>query len=137
MGIKLTPMSMMSPTIILTLAIADSIHVLVTLFREMRQGASKRDAIVESLRVNFGPVFLTSLTTVIGFMSLNFSDAPPFHDLGRITAMGVTAAWIYSILFLPAPWSRSCPCGSSRARILPLGPWTASPRSSFPGAGWC
>lgn len=101
-GIKLTPMSMMAPTIILTLAIADSIHVLVTLFKEMRQGASKHDAIVESIRVNFGPVFLTSLTTVIGFMSLNFSDAPPFHDLGRITAMGVTAAWIYSILFLPA-----------------------------------
>jgi len=102
LGILLTPPSVTAPTIILTLAIADSIHVLVTMFHEMRRGASKREALVESLRVNFHPVFLTSLTTTIGFLSLNFSDAPPFRDLGNITAMGVIAAWFYSIMFLPA-----------------------------------
>ena len=102
LGILLTPPSVTAPTIILTLAIADSIHVLVTMFHEMRHGASKRDAIIESLRINFHPVFLTSLTTAIGFLSLNFSDAPPFRDLGNITAMGVIAAWVYSIVFLPA-----------------------------------
>lgn len=101
-GILLTPPSSTAPTIILTIAIADSVHILITMLHEMRQGSSKRDAIIESLRVNFSPVFLTSITTVIGFMSLNFSDAPPFQDLGNITAMGVIAAWAYSIFFLPA-----------------------------------
>lgn len=101
-GILLTPPSSTAPTIILTIAIADSVHILITMLHEMRQGTSKRDAIVESLRVNFTPIFLTSITTMIGFMSLNFSDAPPFRDLGNITAMGVGAAWLYSILFLPA-----------------------------------
>jgi predicted RND superfamily exporter protein len=101
-GIQLTPPSSVAPTVILTLAIADSIHLLVTMLKEMRAGATKRDAIVESIRINFQPVFLTSLTTVIGFMSLNFSDSPPFHDLGNITATGVVAAWFYSIVFLPA-----------------------------------
>jgi predicted RND superfamily exporter protein len=100
--IKLTPISLTAPTIILTIAIADSIHLLVTLFKEIRHGATKNEAIIESLRINFGPVFLTSLTTVIGFLSLNFSDAPPFNHLGNITATGVTAAWLYSIFFLPA-----------------------------------
>jgi predicted RND superfamily exporter protein len=56
----------------------------------------------ESLRINFSPVFLTSITTAIGFMSLNFSDAPPFHDLGNISALGVMFAWFYSITLLPA-----------------------------------
>ncbi|WP_193371619.1 efflux RND transporter permease subunit [Pelagibius marinus] len=102
LGIQLTPPSSTAPTIILTLAVADSIHLLVTLLHAMGQGADKRAAIVESLRVNFSPVFLTSLTTAIGFLSLNFSDAPPFRDLGNMTAMGVTAAWIYSVTFLPA-----------------------------------
>ncbi|NIA70400.1 MMPL family transporter [Pelagibius litoralis] len=102
LGINLTPPSSTAPTIILTLAVADSIHLLVTLLHAMRQGASKREAIIESLRVNFNPIFLTSLTTAIGFLSLNFSDAPPFRDLGNITAMGVIAAWIYSVSFLPA-----------------------------------
>jgi len=102
LGIMLTPPSVTAPTIILTLAIADSIHILVTMLQLMRRGADQRTALVESLKVNFEPVFLTSLTTLIGFLSLNFSDAPPFRDLGNITAIGVAAAWVYSIAFLPA-----------------------------------
>ena len=101
-GVLLTPPSATAPTIILTVAVADSIHILISMLREMRLGATKREAIIESLRVNFAPVLLTSLTTIIGFMSLNFSDSPPFQDLGNITAVGVGAAWFYSIVFLPA-----------------------------------
>ncbi|MCP4231452.1 MAG: MMPL family transporter, partial [bacterium] len=56
----------------------------------------------ESLRINMQPVFLTSITTVIGFLSMNFSDSPPYHDLGNIVAIGVTAAFIYSVALLPA-----------------------------------
>lgn len=102
LGINLTPPSAIAPTIILTLAIADSIHILITMLGSMRKGMPKHEAIIESLRVNFAPVFLTSITTAIGFLSLNFSDAPPFRDLGNISAMGVMAAWLYSILLLPA-----------------------------------
>ncbi|MCH7948405.1 MAG: MMPL family transporter [candidate division Zixibacteria bacterium] len=101
-GMQLTPTSAQAPTMIMTLAVADSIHILVTMLQEMRSGRSRKDAIIESLRVNFAPVFLTSLTTVIGFLSLNFSDSPPYRDLGNITAMGVTAAFLLSISFLPA-----------------------------------
>ena len=101
-GIQLTPPTASTPTVILTLAVADSIHVLLTLFHAMRQGRDKRTAIIESLRINGQPVFLTSFTTVIGFLSLNFSEVPPFRDLGNLVAIGVAAAWVYSILFLPA-----------------------------------
>jgi predicted RND superfamily exporter protein len=101
-GIQLTPVSANAPTIILTLAVADSIHLLVTLFHEMRLGKSKREAIIETLRVNHQPVFITSLTTAIGFLSLNFGDSPPFWHLGNIVSMGVMAAYVYSVFFLPA-----------------------------------
>ncbi|MDX8397266.1 MAG: MMPL family transporter [Mariprofundaceae bacterium] len=101
-GIKLTPPSSAATTIILTLAVADSIHIIVSMMASMRKGLEKRLAIIESVRVNFMPVFLTSITTAIGFLSMNASDSPPFHDLGNITAMGVMAAFIFSISFLPA-----------------------------------
>ncbi len=101
-GVLLTPPSATAPTIIMTLAIADSVHLLVTMFNEMRHGRGKYDAIVESIRVNMQPVFLTSVTTAIGFLSMNFSDAPPFRDLGNITAAGVMAAFVYSVITLPA-----------------------------------
>ena len=100
--VGLTPPSAQAPIIIMTLAIADSIHILVTMLKEMKGGREKYDAIVESIRVNMTPVFLTSLSTVIGFLTLNFSDVPPFNHLGNITAVGVVAAFALSVTFLPA-----------------------------------
>ena len=101
MGIGLTPPSASAPTIITTLAVADSIHLLVVMLNRMRDGYDKRESLLYSLRVNAKPIFLTSVTTALGFLSLNFSDSPPFHDLGNITAFGVMAAWVYAVVLLP------------------------------------
>ena len=101
-GITLTPPSATAPIIITTLAVADSIHILITVLMEMRKGASRHLALQRAMVVNFQPVLLTSVTTAIGFATLNFSDAPPFNDLGTITAIGVMAAWGFSITLLPA-----------------------------------
>jgi len=101
-GVKLTPISMSAPIVILTLAVADSIHILLALRGLMRDGMAKREALVEAVRVNFLAVTITSLTTIVGFLALNFSDAPPYWHLGNITAVGVGAAWVYSVTLLPA-----------------------------------
>jgi len=102
MRFEVTPPLATAPTIILTLAVADAVHLFVTMLNEMRGGRSKADAIVESLRVNFQPIFLTSLTTAIGFLSMNFSDAPPFRDMGNIAAAGVAFAFVLSVTLVPA-----------------------------------
>ena len=102
MGVFLDPTSASAPTIILTLAVADSVHILVSLLQSMREGNPKLDALVEAMRVNVKPVFLTTLTTVVGFMTLNFSDSPPFRLLGNLTSLGVIFAWISSMTLLPA-----------------------------------
>ena len=104
-GVKLTPISITAPTIVLTLAIADSIHILVTQLGLMRDGMAKIESIKESIRINALAVTITSITTIVGFLALNFSDAPPFHDLGNITAVGIAVAWAISLAFLPAVMS--------------------------------
>lgn len=101
-GITLSAPSGTAPTIILTIAIADSIHILVTMLVYLHQGMPKREAMLESMRLNLEPVFLTSVTTAIGFFCLNFSDSPPFWDLGNIAAMGCLAALVLSLTLLPA-----------------------------------
>ncbi|MFC3120079.1 efflux RND transporter permease subunit [Agaribacter flavus] len=101
-GMYLTGPSSSAPTMILTLAVADCIHILTSMFYEMRKGATKQDAIKRSLALNFQPIFLTSLTTAIGFLSMNFSDSPPFHDLGNLVALGVMLAFVFSITLFPA-----------------------------------
>ncbi len=102
LGIQLTPPLGSAPSIILTLAVANCVHILVSLMHYMNGGMEKHDALVESLRVNFSPIAITSVTTAIGFLSMNFSDAPPFRDLGNVVAMGMIGAWLFSCIFLPA-----------------------------------
>lgn len=102
LGWKLTPPSSAAPTIILTMAVADAVHLLVTYLHNIRLGQEKRAAMADSLRVNLQPIFITSLTTAIGFLTMNFSDVPPFHDLGNVVAIGVMAAFVLSITTLPA-----------------------------------
>jgi len=101
-GFYLTGPSASTPTMVMTLAVADCIHILTSQFYEMRRGVEKREAILTSLRINFQPIFLTSITTAIGFLSLNFSDAPPFNDLGNMVATGVMLAFLLSITLFPA-----------------------------------
>ena len=123
MGMKLTPPSAAAPTIILTLAIADSIHVLVTFIHNLRNGMEKQHAIIDSIKQNLMPVFVTSVTTIIGFLSMNFSDVPPFHDLGNITAVGMALAFLFSVTTLPAMVSL-LPVGVQK--IIPGGKTTSS-----------
>lgn len=101
-GAYLSPISITAPTVIMTLAVADSVHILVSMLTLMRKGRSKEEALRESLRSNFLPISITSVTTIIGFLALNFSDSPPFNHLGNITAIGIAAAWLFSIVLLPA-----------------------------------
>jgi len=102
LGFYLTGPSSSAPTMILTLAVADCIHILTTMFYEMRQGGDKKSAIAKSIKINFQPIFLTSITTAVGFLSMNFSDSPPFRDLGNLVAMGVMLAFVFSITLFPA-----------------------------------
>lgn len=101
-GFPITPPSATAPTIILTVAIANCVHILVTFLQSMRSGMDKNASLVESLRINLQPVFLASLTTAIGFLMMNFSDVPPFRHLGNFVAMGVLYSFVLSVTFLPA-----------------------------------
>ena len=102
LGIALTPPSFSAIMIIPTMSIAHSVHILMNFIIAIHHGESRHEAMIHSLRINMQPVFLTTVTTAIGFLSMNFSDAPPFRDLGNIVAMGVVIAYLLSISFLPA-----------------------------------
>lgn len=102
LGIRLSPPTTSVPVVIMTLAVADCVHILSNFLQGFFKHGNRHAAMLESLRINLTPVFLTTFTTAVGFMSLNFSDAPPFRDLGNMSAMGVTIAFFLSITLLPA-----------------------------------
>ncbi|MFT4583986.1 MAG: putative RND superfamily exporter protein [Gammaproteobacteria bacterium] len=104
-GFPLTGMSASAPIIILTVAVANCVHVLVSFVHGLRKGETKAEAMDESLRINLQPVFLASATTAIGFTSMNFSVVPPFQYLGNIVCMGVLFSFVLTVTFLPAVMS--------------------------------
>ena len=101
-GEVLSPTNSGIPIIVMVIAVAHSVHIVTTALSSMNQGLDKHAAIAESIRLNAYPVFLTSLTTAIGFLSLNASDSPPFHVLGNFVAFGVLCTFVYSMTLLPA-----------------------------------
>ena len=101
-GVVFSPTNAGVPIIVMVIAIADSIHVVTSVLLGMRRGLDRSAAIVESIRINAYPVFITSVTTAIGFLSLNASDSPPFHVLGNYVAFGVLCALVYTMTLLPA-----------------------------------
>ncbi|MCC5871447.1 MAG: MMPL family transporter [Gammaproteobacteria bacterium] len=99
LGMELTTPSALAPIIIVTVVVADCVHIgLATARGEGALAARLRAALDE----HHGPVLLTTFTTAAGFLSMNFSAVPPFRDLGNLVAMGVVLAGVLSLWLLPA-----------------------------------
>ena len=101
-GLPFSPPVSPAPTIVLMIVVANCVHLLVALQQSLRAGNSRHDAIVEAVSLNLNPVFLASLTTALGFLSMNFSEVPPYRHLGNFVAIGIVASFILSVTFLPA-----------------------------------
>ena len=98
----LTPPSVAAPMIVLTVAVADGVHIVLAVMEGMRDGFVKKAAIVRSIAKNLEAITYTWLTTIVGFVCLNYSEAPPVRHLANMTSLGVTVAFLYSFTVLPA-----------------------------------
>ena len=105
MGWKLTPFTASVPLMILIIAVADCVHLVANYRHELGLKIEKTIALKNALKNNLGPIAITSITTAIGFMTLNFSESDSIHALGNEVAFGVLAAFLLSITFLPAALS--------------------------------
>jgi len=102
MGFPMTTMSFIAPILLLAIGIADAIHVLNRYNEEIAKGLPKREAILNTMREMKGPVVMTSLTTAAGFLSLLTAFFVPQRQFGVVTAIGVLAAMVFSLVLIPA-----------------------------------
>jgi len=101
-GYPLSPNSGAMPIVILTVAVANCVHLLVTFIHGLQAHEPKLAALEDSLRVNFQPIAIASLTTAVGFLTLNASSVPAARWLGNTVACGVVVSLLLSLTFLPA-----------------------------------
>lgn len=100
-GMVLDNVSAVAPMVILTLAVADSVHLLSEYSTKLREGLDKEAAMKASFEGNLRAVFFTNITTAIGFLGMSSIDSPPFVKFGYIAAIGVTFAYVMAHLLLP------------------------------------
>ena len=101
-GLKLFGESAAALFVLMAVTVAHSVHIIEGMAGGLRQGMERTEAVAHTLRVNMWPVFLTSFTTAIGFLSLNFVDMPPFRVMGNIVAFGSMCAFAFSMTLLPS-----------------------------------
>ncbi len=101
-GMFLSTATVNVPTLVMTLAVADCVHVIATMRHSMKSGVSKIEAIDHSISINALPILITSVTTAIGFLMMNMSDSPVLRDFGNLSALGVMLACLFSVTLLPA-----------------------------------
>ncbi len=99
------PFNQMSASIfgmIAGLGIDFAIHTINSMKKSLQNGKTYQQA-VEHLFSSLGLLlFITSTTTILGFLSLQFADLSFLRDLGLSLAFGILLSFIYAIIFLPA-----------------------------------
>ncbi len=101
-GIVLNPASVNAGIIVAVLVIAHNIYLVTAVQTEQQTAPSQADAVGRALRHNIFAVFLSGLTTALGCLSFNACDAPPFRDLGNITAAGLVCGFLFWCTLMPA-----------------------------------
>ena len=93
-----TPM----PIILLTIANSDSVHILTHFFRNLRKMKDKRLAIKDSMGSLLKPIFITSFTTFLAFITLISAPIQPMIGFGLAVGFGVMWAFFLSSTIIPS-----------------------------------
>ena len=105
-GIPITMLSMILPAFIVCVGLGDSVH-LISIFRDSLvhmnpEERSHKKALIQAIGSTAKPIVYTSLTTMIGLFSFRFASLEGIQQMGTSGAIGVLAACLHSLIFLPA-----------------------------------
>ena len=134
LGQKLSMITMVLPTLVLVIGIADCVHLLRSVAKQDRS-LPQRERVVQGLAAVIGPCLLTSVTTAAGFMALTTSGLPVVQTLGWFGGIGMLAAYVTSMIICTAglSWRGAEPkAAASKLDAIAAGLYgvaTRSPRS--------
>ncbi|WP_040725141.1 MMPL family transporter [Thiomicrorhabdus sp. Kp2] len=100
LGSQLTNESILGLVVLITLLSSNLVHILSTLLREMARGLFQYDAVAEALKLNSTPIFLSNLTTALGFVFAAWFDSS-YLALAWLVVIGVTFSYLMTLSWLP------------------------------------
>lgn len=101
-GITYTTMSVGIMPLMLGINIAYVIHVLSRYYEEREKGGDPLFSSTTAVKTVGVAVFLTAVTTMIGFSSFMITDIPPMRDFGLLCLLGIAFSFLLTVTLLPA-----------------------------------
>jgi predicted RND superfamily exporter protein len=90
------------PIFIMPISVLDAVHILSEFYDRHQKTKDREKTIRHVMHELFTSMLYTSLTTAAGFASLMFTPIPPVQVFGAFVAVGVMAAWVATVMFMPA-----------------------------------
>lgn len=100
-GGELDVLAVMQPPILLVIGLSGIVHFMNDYSNNLKKGISKELAIQQTFTELTAPVFLTALTTAVGFFSLSITDVTSLMHFGWFTGLGVLWMFLGIILTMP------------------------------------
>ena len=101
-GKGLNVMTYMVPTLLFIIGVSDSIHFLSRFNIYFDKGIELKKSLRLSMDDMGIALFLTSLTTAIGFLALLYSSIAIVQEFGVFIASGVFIAYLLTLTFIPS-----------------------------------
>lgn len=102
LGIPMAMISTTLPIMLIAIGVADAIHILTDYYAGLRGGEEKRSAIRTVVKHIGMAIVLTSITTLVGFLSLGTSPVQQVMQFGLFVGFGVMAALAITLTLIPA-----------------------------------
>ncbi len=101
-GAPLTLIAAIMPVVLISNGSAYGVHMLNFISLSYDQAHDSEGAVRVALRLVTVPILLSAVTTFIGFMSFVMGLLTVFESFGIYTAIGITAALVFALTFIPA-----------------------------------
>jgi predicted RND superfamily exporter protein len=101
LGKTLNMVTVVLPSLLFILCLSGGIHIVCRFQSILLESESFTAALSGTIRETIRPVFLSNVTTAVGFGSLMISDMQPVVDFGIFAAVGMLLSFLLNFMVVP------------------------------------
>ncbi len=102
MGYSINPVTVIVPTLLLVIGCTEDVHLIAEYALGLRSGMEKQKAVLNMAIKSGSAIFLTSLTTFIGFATIAPNAIPMLSQFGIAASVGMALNFVLTILVVPS-----------------------------------
>ena len=105
--LELNMLTALVPVLLVAMGSADGVHIMKRYYEKQQEGIPPNEAIRTTFSEMSTPIILTTVTTMVGFLSLVSSDFDVVKEFGIVTTLGVFLALAVTFVIIPVLLSYS------------------------------